>query len=216
MGYHQAGFEVVGVDTVNARLKHYPFESHNADAFNFLLTHGKDFDVIHASPPCTGYSRGTAAIPDRIARYPRFIAAIREALLMVGKPYVIENVADARKELHEPVLLCGRMFNLSAKDEDGTDLVMDRHRLFESSCVLVAPEHATHDHNVQVAGSYGGARRDKWEARHVRKGGYVPSLQVQRELLGTPWMTEKGCYLSIPPAYSAYIGKQLKKHIADT
>jgi DNA (cytosine-5)-methyltransferase 1 len=212
-GYHRAGFEVVGVDTVDARLKHYPFESYKADAFDFLLTYGKDFDVIHASPPCTGYSRGTSAIPDRIARYPRFIAAIREALLMVGKPYVIENVADARRELRDPVLLCGRMFNLSAIDDDGTPLVMDRHRLFESSHQLEAPLHLPHDRTVQVAGAYGGARRDKWEAKNVRKGGYVPSVEVQRQLLGVPWMTEKGCYLSIPPAYSFYIGKQLRRQI---
>jgi hypothetical protein len=45
------------------------------------------------------------------------------------------------------------------------------------------------------------------EARHVRKGGYVPpTLDVLRELLGTPWMDEKGCFLSIPPDYTEWIG----------
>lgn len=70
--------------------------------------------------------------------------------------------------------------------------------------------HRKHDRDVQVAGAYGGARRDKHEARHVRKGGYVPkSLYVLRQLLGTPWMTEEGCFLSIPPAYTAWIGQHL-------
>lgn len=209
VGYRMAGFDVVGVDSNARRLESYPFESHKGDAIAFLLEHGHDFDVIHASPTCTGYSRGTAALPDRLERYDRLIGAVREALHIIGKPYVIENVADARPELLAPVLLCGRQFGLEATDDDGTRLVLDRHRLFESSVFLFAPPHFAHDRSLQVAGSYGGARRDKEEARHVRKGGYVPSADVQRALLGTPWMTEKGCQLSIPPAYTQYIGAQM-------
>jgi len=83
--------------------------------------------------------------------------------------YGIENVADARPERIEPVMLCGRMFGLEATDDDGTRLVLDRHRLFESSVLLVVPPHPKHDRTVQVAGAYGGARRDKDEARNVRK-----------------------------------------------
>jgi DNA (cytosine-5)-methyltransferase 1 len=213
MGYYRAGFEVVGVDTSAARLKHYPFATVQADALVYALEHGHRYDAIHASPTCTGYSRGTAALPDRLERYDRLIAATREVLLAVGRPYVIENVADARPELRDPIMLCGRMFGLSATDEDGTPLVMDRHRLFESSLPLTAPEHPKHDRTLQVAGSYGGARRDKDEARYVRKGGYVPSLSVQRELLGTPWMTGTGCKLSIPPAYTEFVGSQLREHL---
>jgi len=212
-GYHLAGFDVTGVDLAPARLKHYPFESHQADAIAYLLAHGHEYDAIHASPTCTGYSRGTAAIPDRLERYDRLIAATREALLIVGKPYVLENVADARPELRDPIMLCGRMFGLTATDDDGTPLVMDRHRLFECSEFLLAPDHPKHDKRIQVAGSYGGARRDKAEARLIRKGGYVPSADVQRALLGTPWMTEKGCQLSIPPAYTEFIGAQLIEQI---
>lgn len=65
---------------------------------------------------------------------------------------------------------------------------------------------------MQCAGAYGGARRDKVEARTIRKGGYVPGTDVMRELLGTPWMSEKGCQLSIPPAYTEHIGAQLLAH----
>lgn len=214
-GYHRAGFDVTGVDTSAARLSRYPFECHQDDALAFLLAHGHEYNAIHASPTCTGYSRGTAALPDRLTRYDRLIAATREALLIVGKPYVIENVADARPELRDPVLLCGRQFGLHATDDDGTPLVMDRHRLFESSTFLMVPPHPKHDPSVQVAGSYGGARRDKDEARLVRKGGYVPSVDVQRELLGTPWMSEKGCQLSIPPAYTEHVGAQLLDHVRE-
>ena len=92
---------------------------------------------------------------------------------------------------------------------DRTAAYLPGHRLFESNVFLMAPDHPPHDKRLQVAGPYGGARRDKHEARHVRKGGYVPPVAVQRRLLGTPWMTEKGCQLSIPPAYTEFIGGQL-------
>jgi DNA (cytosine-5)-methyltransferase 1 len=224
-GYMRAGFCCTAVDTSAERLKLYPQRCPGSgairgDAIEFILKHGHGFAAGHGSPTCTGYSRGTAAIPDRFDRYDRLIPAVRDAFETVGIPYVIENVADARPELIDPIMLCGRMFNLTATDDDGTALTLDRHRLFESNLPLWQPEHAPHGwksnrrDGVQVAGSYGGARRDKREAREVRKGGYVPkSLDVQRELLGTPWMTEKGCQLSIPPAYSEFIGAQLLDHL---
>jgi DNA (cytosine-5)-methyltransferase 1 len=213
-GYHLAGFDVEGVDNAPARLKHYPFSARRqGDALEFIATFGHEFDAIHASPPCQGYSRGTVALPDRAERYDRLIDATREALKATGRPYVIENVMGARSELHDPVMLCGRMFGLEATDEDGTRVVLDRHRLFETSFPMWQPEHPRHDRSVQVAGSYGGARRDKDEARLVRRGGYVPHVDVQRELLGTPWMTERGCQLSIPPAYTRHIGAALLGHL---
>jgi DNA (cytosine-5)-methyltransferase 1 len=48
MGYHRAGFEVVGVDI--APQPRYPFELHQADAIEFVKKHGYEFDAIHASP----------------------------------------------------------------------------------------------------------------------------------------------------------------------
>lgn len=227
-GYRRAGFCVSACDKVpnrktekgqRARLANYPLDCPGAelilgDAVETLWVRGREFAAAHASPTCTGYSRGTAAIPDRMDRYDRLIPVVREVLIEVGIPYVIENVEDARAELRSPVMLCGRQFGLSAIDDDGTPLVMDRHRLFETSFFVMAPEHEPHDMSLQVAGSYGGARRDKREAREIRKGGYVPSADVQRRLLGTPWMSEKGCQLSIPPAYTEFIGAQLMQHLA--
>ena len=210
MGYHLAGFEVVGVDIKPQ--PRFPFEFHHADANEFITAHGHEYDAIHASPPCHFYSHATRAVNH--ASYPDLIASTREALEATGKPWVIENVEGARNHLRNPVMLCGSMFGLTATDDDGEELRLERHRLFESNVTLWPPFTDYHPSKVAVAGSYDGARKDKHEARHVRHGGYVPSFQVQQKLLGIDWMTERGLHQAIPPAYTAHIGGQLLEHLA--
>lgn len=218
-GYWRAGWCVTPVERSKARMDRYPRHCPGAtpvrgDALHYIARYGHEYAAHHASPPCTGYTRGTIAIPNRVAKYDRLIGATREALIMTGRPYIIENVMGARTELINPVMLCGRQFGLTATDTDGTPLVMDRHRLFESNVPLMVPEHLTHDMSLQVAGSYGGGRRDKVEAREIRKGGYVPkSADVQRELIGVPWMSEVGARLSIPPKYTEFLGEQMLTYV---
>ena len=175
------------------------------DAIAFIREHGHEFDFIHASPPCQRYSHGTVA--GHAHKHPDLIGPTREAILATGKPYVIENVS--RAPLQDPLVLCGTMFDLTAVDDDGVLLRLQRHRLFESNINLVAPRPCAHPRDAQWAGSYGGARRDKAEARHVRHGGYVPSKAKQQELLGIDWMPEGRMYQAIPPAYTAWIGMQM-------
>lgn len=209
MGYHRAGFQVVGVDTEKKYAKRYPFEFHAADAIEYLEQHADEFDVIHASPPCQHASAGTRAV-DR-SSYPRLIPSLRRALQATGKPYVIENVKGA--ELIDPVQLCGCMFNMTAVDDDGITLHLQRPRNFESNVRLLAPGPHDHSDHKWVGGSYGGARRDKYEAKYVRHGGYVPSKLVQERLLGIDWMTQYGLYQSVPPIYTEYLGRQLMEQI---
>ena len=228
-GYHRAGWLLYGVESDPERAKAYPYPVHVGNALLVLsiLVEGHavdfvhpdghvewlyltDFAAAHASPPCQGYTRGTVMLPDRLSRYDRLIAVTRDLLDETLLPYVIENVMGARPELRDPVMLCGRMFGLSATDTDGVLLTLDRHRLFEAhGFVLTAPVHHKHA-KVQVAGVYGGARRDKVEARTIRKGGYVPkSLDVLRALLGVERMCEYDLFLSIPPAYTEHVGRQM-------
>lgn len=205
VGYARAGFEVVGVDAVPRFAKRYPFEFHAADALEFVEEHGREFDAIHASPPCQRYSHGTAG--GDWERHPDLVAATREALVATGVPYVIENVP--RAPLLDPITLCGTQFGLTAVDDDGTLLHLKRHRLFESSVRLRPPGPCAHPRGAQWAGSYGGARRDKHTARHVRRGGYVPPKAVQERLLGIDWMTLHGLHQSLPPAYTEHLGRLL-------
>jgi DNA (cytosine-5)-methyltransferase 1 len=239
VGYHRAGWDVFGVDLGGKKkdgtptlgpLRHYPFEYLRGDALEFLLMHGREFDAIHASPPCQGYSIATAGNPGARAKHKRLIAATRELLNLSGKPWVIENVEQAKKQMVDPIMLCGRMFGLESDDADGARLVLDRHRLFESNVPLLAPHHPTHGDEL-VGGVYGGSRRAKrlpgealWEvaprdrhaAKHVRKGGYSPrSPWVQQELLGIDWMTVKGMQESIPPVYAQHVGMQLLAHVGE-
>lgn len=222
-GYISAGWDVTGIDTKSLGHR-YPGTFIQADALAYLAEHGRDYDAIHASPPCQGYTIATAGNPTARAKHQRLIAATRELLLVAGRPWVIENVEQARTQMRDPIMLCGRMFGLTALDEDGTKLVLDRHRLFESSHPLTAPAHPVHG-TEQVAGVYGGSRRakrhdgeslaqvaprDRHAARVERGGGYVPrSKRVQQALLGIDWMTLRGMQESIPPVYAQWVGEQL-------
>lgn len=224
-GYMNAGYDVTGIDIVD-HAKRYPGTFIQGDALAYLAEHGHEYDAIHASPPCQSYSIATAGNPEARDKYPKLIAATRELLILTGKPWVIENVQQARTQMRAPVLLCGRMFDLRADDEDGVPLVLDRHRLFESNVPLTQPTHPRHG-DEQVAGVYGGSRRsskpdaapadDRHAARHERKGGYVPrSRRVQEDLLGIDWMTVRGMQESIPPAYSEWVGRQFTTAIERT
>ena len=213
VGYARAGWDVTGVDMDANRAKRYPFEVHVGDALAFVRDHGHEYDAIHASPPCQGYTRGNAG---RETSWPKLIPEVRALLDDTGLPYVIENVKDAGPEMLNPVALCGCMFDLSTIDTDGVRIHLQRLRLFETNWDLRAPRPCDHSAHEWVAGAYGGARRDKYEAKYVRKGGYVPpEKDVVKALLGIEHdMTWNGLFECIPPAFTEHIGAQLLEHIA--
>lgn len=213
-GYIRAGYCVTAVDTDKNRLKYYPkpdcpgAERVLGDAIEYIRSHGHRFILKHASPPCQGYSRGNAG---RETEWPKLIPDVRDAMQAAGGYYVIENVEDAAPELLDPVLLCGCMFSLSTLDTDGVRIHLKRGRLFEANWSLTSPRECDHSGIEWFAGAYGGARRDKYEAKYVRKGGYVPpDKQVVKNLLGVEHdMTWQGLYECLPPAYTEHIGRQL-------
>jgi DNA (cytosine-5)-methyltransferase 1 len=192
MGYHQAGFDVVGVDI--AAQPHYPFEFHQADALTFPLD---GFDAIHASAPCqrfTAYGRRRGV--DR-KRHLDLIGLTRIRLQATGLPYILENVEGA--PLHNPIRLCGTSF--------GPDL--QRHRLFESNTALVGLP-CDHDRNTS---RWPQATNRQNRRRTIEIGVYRISLRDQRRAMCIGWMTLEELSQAIPPAYTRFIGEQLLEHL---
>lgn len=230
-GYARAGWSVTGVDINTAHAKYYPGELIIADAAEYIAAHGHEYDAIHASPPCQYYTRGNAARRAAgTSKWPRSIPAIRVALESTCRPYVLENVEDAAWDMLSPVTLCGCMFGLSTLDADGMPLRLERPRLFETNWLLEAPGPCDHSGRAWVAGVYGGSRRarrragetlaqvaprDRYAAKYIRKGGYVPrDPAVLKALLGLDHrMTLQGMKECLPPAYTNFIGTQLLVHL---
>ena len=202
MGYHRAGFVVTGVDLYPQ--PNYPFAFHQADALEYVKEHGHEFDVIHASPPCQAYS--TITRPEARVRHIRLIEPTRLALAATGSPYVIENVAGARAQLIDPMMLCGSSF----------DLAVRRHRFFESNVTLGSLP-CRHVNGAPPIGVYGGHP----DTKHYLRPGLGTSRgrratsneQASAALGGVSWMNWHEMTESIPPAYTEHIGKQLLAHI---
>lgn len=91
MGYHRAGFDVVGVD-INPQPR-YPFDFIQADATEPIAW--GSFNAIHASPPCQRYVRGLSACNGKRESYPDLMAVTRRLLECSSLPWVIENVPGA-------------------------------------------------------------------------------------------------------------------------
>jgi DNA (cytosine-5)-methyltransferase 1 len=198
MGYHRAGFEVVGVDHKNQ--KNYPFEFIQMDAFEALERFGPYFDAIHASPPCQAFSQAVKIV-NREGR-PNLIPPTRSALIELGLPYVIENVPTAIGELKEPVTLCGSMFGLKVR----------RHRLFESN-VFIWGMRCSHTEYPRIyPPSYN--RITPLRVLSI-SGGFMQgkiSIEEHREAMGITWqMTGRELSEAIPPAYTEYIGNVLRE-----
>ena len=206
MGYSQAGFEVTGVDIKDQ--PSYPFKFIKGDVMEIL----KDkeflgsFDVIHASPPCQGYSNATK--PDSVYVHysqgkdtPKLIEPVRNALINTGKYYIIENVAGAKEYLIEPFKLTGYMFNMP----------IERTRYFECNFPVAELKSITkRGYSKKYAEDNGIDYRDMSVTGKSRRKG---SIDVWRKVMNMPW-AGRGWELTeaIPPAYTKYIGEQILKY----
>ena len=236
MGYHRAGFEVVGVDIKPQ--PHYPFEFIQADWEEVLhyipemWEHNGEAYAIHASPPCQRYSTMTKKW-GRSKNHPDLIEPVRETLLEIDVPYVIENVEGA--PLVNPVMLCGSMFGLNAgshyKCGCGYKFAYDlgkygcpncegenigilyykyglrRHRLFEASFGYIFPPMSCNHQGqaLSVYGHPGGSSK--------RDGLTFAQFEEWKEGMGIDWMDVKELSEAIPPAYTEYIGKYLMQAV---
>lgn len=191
-GYFLAGFDVIGID--NRPMPRYPYRFTQGDAICFLRDHGKKYDAIHASPPCQDYS--VLKHPGNSGKHQRLIESVRQALVDCGVPYVIENVMGAKRELRNPIMLCGMMFGLE----------LYRHRLFECSDKIKSPQHLPHETPCSKAGH--------WKpGTFVSVCGNCSPIARSREAMGIDWMNRDELAQSIPPAYTLHVGLQLKEYV---
>jgi DNA (cytosine-5)-methyltransferase 1 len=183
-GYHDAGFEVVGVDIKPQ--PHYPYEFHQADALTYPLN---GFDVIHASPPCQAYSASTFEHRKKGNVYPDLLNIVRKRLLVNGKPWIIENVIGA--PVQHGMILCGSQFGLKVR----------RHRYFETSLFLFAPGPCRHiDDAISIFGHCRESRIQGYRINHT--------LKEAQDAMGIDWMNQRELTQAIPPAYTRWIGLQ--------
>lgn len=194
MGYHLAGFDVLGVDI--SPQPNYPFTFIQADAIWFAEEHGHKFDVVHASPPCqsqTALTKGT----NKGREYPNLIPQTREVLAKFDVPTIIENVSGS--EVRKDLTLCGEMFGLG----------VIRHRHFElENCVIEQPAHIKH--RGRVAGWRHGEYFDGPYFAVYGEGGGKGTVSQWQTAMGIDWTdVRKELAEAIPPAYTKYIGGQL-------
>lgn len=188
MGYHRSGFEVEGSDLYPQ--PRFPFKFTQADAIDYVASEGHRFDLIVGGPPCQRYTKAQRI---RGNEHPDLIGKFRGALLATGKPYVIENVEEARAQLRDPILVCGAAFEYRTY----------RHRLFESNVPLVAPDHPGHTQPTVKMG------RSLKDGDFYHAVGNFSNVDYVRRDMGVEWMNRDGIRECIPPAYAEYIGRQI-------
>lgn len=238
-GYQMAGFRVIGID-------HEPQPHHcgdgflQMDAFDFFDAYLRgEFEpaaAFHASPPCQGYSIMRNLPWLRGKEYPMLLTPVREALNLIGLPYVIENVNGARyrpagvkgalPDGLQAAYLCGGMFGLP----------FYRHRRFETPFFWTQPGHPKHRQRIRSGASLGGRARDivfsdtetqheswpgrrlgqevvsspsgisAWAANNGAYYGHAKGVKRAALAMGIDWMNGDELSQAIPPVFTQYVG----------
>jgi DNA (cytosine-5)-methyltransferase 1 len=191
VGYARAGFEVTGIDLKHG--KRYPFEYIRGNVRDYMNADFlSQFDVIHASPPCQTHSitKNLRNAQGKSTSKIDLIPETRDALIASGKPYIIENVPLS--PLIDPIVVCGTSFGLGVR----------RHRLFESNLSLIG---STCNHFKRPIGVYGSLNDE------IPNGGRTAkTIDEARIAMGIEWMIWTELVEAIPPAYTQFIGEQIR------
>lgn len=231
-GYHDAGFDVIGVDIDPS--PNYPYPCYRGDALeviprlvrNLRENHDRNVVVVHTSPPCqaniaiTAGNRGRDGWTDG---HVNLIPQTREMLAALWAEYGVSTVIENGEsdQLRPDVKLCGLMFRLATF----------RHRYFEldqESCLAVsAPIHPTHRGHRTIGWRHGHLataepsdcpKCGEWHRGTVYgvygDGGGKPSIVEAQIALGLHHTNvRKELNEAIPPAYTRHIGRQLMVHL---
>lgn len=211
VGYHRAGFDVIGIDIEDQ--SHYPYRFIRADLRD--LTPGDLLDLgavaLAGSPPCKVHTRLKAF---SAAHHLDLIPQTRALFRATGLPFVIENVEGA--PLLAPVTLCGSMFGLGVR----------RHRLFELGHWRMRQPVCRHDEQDAASPQYPVKRYHSGRPEIVmspvigvygRGQGLGPGeKELWQRAMGIDWMTRDEMAQAIPPAYTEYLGRTLMVMVRDT
>lgn len=205
-GLRRAGYDVTGVDLFDFAGV-YPNRFILDDALHYVSTHGKDFDLIFAGPPCQHDCTLTAGTNAGRFDYPDLLEPTREALLSTGRPFVIEQPPGrATKRMRVDLTLCGEMFRLG----------VIRHRNFEiHGLEICQPVHVKH------RGRVAGMRHGRWYTGPYfavyGDGGGKGTVAQWQEAMGIGWTdVRRHIAEAIPPAYAEYIGREVRAHMEAT
>jgi DNA (cytosine-5)-methyltransferase 1 len=196
MGYHRAGFEVVGVDI--SPQPRYPFEFHQADAMTYPLD---GFDAIHASPPCQDWST-TSGLNGPRHGTGWLLTATVDRLSQLTVPWVIENVKTAplphQSDLfgNEGLELCGCMFPALRG-------LLYEARLFQTSHPCPQPPHRFHKWPQTKMG------RPPAPGECMQVTGHFSGVPEAQRRMGLPGLSQAELAQAIPPAYTQYLGSLL-------
>lgn len=193
MGYHLAGFDVVGVDV--RPQPNYPFTFHQGDALAFVAEHGHTFDLIHGSWPCQHHTALTKGTNKGRRTYADLIPAGRVAMAATGRPFVIENVPGST--VRRDLTLCGEMFGLG----------VTRHRYFEihGFPVMQTPHPK---HRGRVRGWRHGAYHDGPYLAVYGNGGGKGTVTEWQAAMGIDWTdSRREIAEAIPPAYTRHVAE---------
>lgn len=208
-GYQLAGFEVVGADHL-PQPRYAGDHFHQADVMEVglpaLLRELGPFDAIHASPPCHDHSKVSGR--NRRAAGAKgtgwILAATIRAVRVLPLPWVVENVETATwpADVYR-FRLCGSSFGLDVR----------RHRWFASNVGMLTPPcaHWNQEPRFRSLDS-----RQKTPATVIGVHGhlnYAGEFELRCRAMGIDWMTNEELSQAIPPAYTAWIGAGLVRHL---
>lgn len=199
-GYHDAGFDVIGVD--NRPQPRYPFMFYQADAMQVLADlaaglcplPGPRPQVVHISPPCQDHSPLRSRAGEHGTGW--MLAAALTALAGQAALWVVENVGSAHNRAD--FLLCGETFGLRTV----------RHRKFtidpRYDRLLAVPPHPRHRRRTSTKNRVAALAAGD----NLSVTGNI-GVHAGPPCMGIDWMNGQELSQAIPPAYTEFIGRQL-------
>lgn len=212
IGYRKSGFHVTGVD-IEKKSCYAGDTWFQGDALEILadVEFCRQFDAIHASPPCQKYTQSTAMFRAAGKKYADLISPTRNLLKIIGLPYIIENVPTA--PIRPDIVLHGWMFGLNVM----------RKRHFElENWWMMQPGISKRIGSVKdgdfvtVIGKQGYRKYNGLPKGWRPKFDQGSGLKTWHYAMGIPEgynFRDTEISEGIPPAYSHYIGSHLMEYL---